>query len=107
MQFLENLTYLVLLSIYPASGVWIGSGIWLMRRKQRFMSGEERAQLRFGRDMKVAFRAAFLYSNAIRADPLIRRLRAVRLVCFLWPFLMVGFAAIVFNFILPKPVGPN
>jgi hypothetical protein len=107
MQFLESLTYLLLLSIYPACGVWFGSGIWLMQRKRRLMSSEERAQIRSGRDMNVAFRAAFLYSDAMRADPLIRRLRAVRLVCFFWPFLMVGFAGVVFNFILPQPVGPN
>jgi len=107
MQLLESLTYLLLLSIYPACGVWLGSGIWLMRRKQRFMAEEERGQPRFGRDLNVAFRAAFFYSDAMREDPLIRRLRSVRLVCFLWPFLMIAFAGIVFNFVIPQPFGPN
>lgn len=107
MQLLESSTYLLLLSIYPACGGWLGSGIWLTHRKQRFMTEVERGQLRSGRDINVVFRTAFLYSNEMKADPLIRRLRAVRLACFLWSILVICVAAIVFNFVIPQPLGPN
>ena len=100
MELLRIATYLLILTAPLAWFAWLVLWFALMSRKRQLTSVEEGWEGRFPPDMNASAREAFLYTDEMRADPAIRRLRAWRLALFLWPFLTIGFAAIVFNFIL-------
>ena len=101
MALLTLIADLLLLSGLLAWLVWFVLWFPLMARKQRYISDEARATLARTPDLNAAFGAAFLYDDAMRADPVIRRLRVWRLALFLWPFAVIAVAAVVFNFVLP------